>query len=214
MTGPLNMNGQVINGVAVGNSPGSVATLAQAMPIGAIIDFPAAPPAGWAACYGQALSRTTYAALFAVIGTSFGPGDGSTTFNLPDARGLVVAGYDAMGGVSSGRLPASFGATIGERSTILNASQLPNLTRPLVGTPGNVSVTTVSNNIVTASGISNIGPGGGGGGLLNSGSVGPQGSIGTFTPQGTVNIGGSDQPHNTVQPTLVLNKIIRVSYDG
>lgn len=60
-------------------------TLFGALPIGSIIDHAAAvPPAGFAICDGQALSRTTYAALFAVIGTTWGAGDGSTTFNVPN----------------------------------------------------------------------------------------------------------------------------------
>lgn len=55
----------------------------------------AAAPPGWLPCNGAAVGRATYAALYAVIGTSFGAGDGSTTFNLPDARGRVLVGYDA-----------------------------------------------------------------------------------------------------------------------
>lgn len=50
-------------------------------------------PQGFLFCDGSAVSRTTYANLFAVIGTSFGAGDGSTTFNLPDMRGRVIVGY-------------------------------------------------------------------------------------------------------------------------
>lgn len=67
----------------------------------------AAAPSGWLLCDGSAISRTTYAALFAVVGTSFGSGDGSTTFNLPDMRGRVIAGVDSMGGNSANRLTAS-----------------------------------------------------------------------------------------------------------
>jgi len=52
-------------------------------------------PSGWLLCDGAAVSRTTYAALFAVIGTDFGVGDGSTTFNLPDCRGRAIVGQDA-----------------------------------------------------------------------------------------------------------------------
>lgn len=72
-------------------------------------------PAGWLLCDGSAVSRTTYAGLFAVIGTWYGVGDGSTTFNLPDLRGRVVAGKDDMGGNAAGRLmnPPLFGATLG-----------------------------------------------------------------------------------------------------
>lgn len=52
-------------------------------------------PSGWLLCNDQAVSRTTYAALFAVIGTTYGVGDGSTTFNVPDFRGRVPVGLDA-----------------------------------------------------------------------------------------------------------------------
>jgi len=51
-------------------------------------------PSGWLECNGAAVSRTTYSALFSAIGTNFGEGDGSTTFNLPDLRGKFVRGYD------------------------------------------------------------------------------------------------------------------------
>lgn len=60
-------------------------------------------PAGWLKCNGAAVSRTLYAALFNVIGTTYGAGDGSTTFNLPDLRGEFVRGLDDGRGVDSGR---------------------------------------------------------------------------------------------------------------
>lgn len=56
-----------------------------------------AAPTGWLLCDGSAVSRTTYANLFAAIGTAYGSGDGSTTFNLPDLRGRVVVGVDSAG---------------------------------------------------------------------------------------------------------------------
>lgn len=55
-------------------------------------------PHGWLLCFGQQVSRTTYALLFAQIGTAYGTGDGTTTFNLPDKRGRVSVGKDNMGG--------------------------------------------------------------------------------------------------------------------
>lgn len=55
-------------------------------------------PNGWLECDGSAVSRTTYADLFAVIGTNYGSGDGSTTFNLPDFRGYFLRGYDNAAG--------------------------------------------------------------------------------------------------------------------
>ena len=54
-------------------------------------------PAGWLHCHGQAISRTTYAALFAAIGTVYGEGDGSTTFNVPDLRGAFLRGAEFPG---------------------------------------------------------------------------------------------------------------------
>ena len=66
------------------------------MPVGCVIPFAgAAAPTGWLLCQGQAISRTTYAQLFSVIGTTYGSGDGKTTFNLPDMRGRVAVGSDA-----------------------------------------------------------------------------------------------------------------------
>jgi microcystin-dependent protein len=61
-------------------------------------------PTGWLFCGGQGVSRTTYATLFGVIGTTYGAGDGSTTFNIPDLRGRAVAGKDDMGGSAANRI--------------------------------------------------------------------------------------------------------------
>lgn len=60
-------------------------------------------PAGWLPCNGVAVSRSTYAALFGAIGTTFGAGNGSTTFNVPDLRGEFIRGFDGGRGVDSGR---------------------------------------------------------------------------------------------------------------
>src|SRR5690625_109412 len=60
-------------------------------------------PDGWLPCNGATISRTTYSRLFAVIGTTYGDGDGSTTFNLPDLRGEFVRGVDNGRGVDAGR---------------------------------------------------------------------------------------------------------------
>lgn len=65
------------------------------------------PPDGWLKRNGAAVSRTTYAALFAKIGTVWGAGDGSTTFNLPDARGYFDRGWDDSRGLDTGRVFAS-----------------------------------------------------------------------------------------------------------
>jgi len=62
------------------------------------------PPSGWLECNGAAISRTTYSALFSVIGITYGAGDGSTTFNLPDLRGEFVRGWDHGRGADPNRL--------------------------------------------------------------------------------------------------------------
>ena len=68
---------------------------ATALPAGMIAPFAlTAAPSGWLVCDGSAVSRTTYAGLFGLMGTIHGTGDGSTTFNLPDYRGQFLRGYD------------------------------------------------------------------------------------------------------------------------
>jgi len=61
-------------------------------------------PSGWLVANGSAVSRATYSRLFSAIGTTFGVGDGSTTFNLPDLRGEFVRGFDNGRGVNPGRV--------------------------------------------------------------------------------------------------------------
>lgn len=74
-------------------------------PVGVIQAYAgSSAPTGWLLAYGQAISRTTYSALYAVVGTTYGTGDGSTTFNLPDLRGRIPAGLDNMGGSAASRL--------------------------------------------------------------------------------------------------------------
>ncbi|MBT8410691.1 MAG: tail fiber protein [Octadecabacter sp.] len=65
-------------------------------------------PTGWLKCDGLEVSRATYATLFAAIGTTFGPGNGSTTFNLPDLRGEFVRGWDDGRGIDPARAFGSF----------------------------------------------------------------------------------------------------------
>lgn len=80
-----------------------------AAPTGSVYTFAGATvPTGWLKCNGALLSRTTYAALFAVIGTTYGAGDGSTTFALPDLRGEFVRGFDDGRGIDAGRALGSW----------------------------------------------------------------------------------------------------------
>ena len=84
----------------------------QVVPAGAVQAFARnTAPTSWLKADGAAVSRTTYATLFAAIGTTFGAGDGSTTFNLPDLRGEFLRGWDDGRGVDSGRI---FGSAQGD----------------------------------------------------------------------------------------------------
>lgn len=73
-----------------------------------MVGYSANPPTGWLKCNGAQISRTTYSALFAAIGTTYGSGNGSTTFHLPDFRGLFPRGFDDGRGIDSGRVFGSF----------------------------------------------------------------------------------------------------------
>ena len=78
------------------------------VPSGAVFCIAVASvPSGYLECNGAAVSRTTYAALFAVIGTQYGAGNGSSTFNIPDLRGEFIRGFDNGKGTDSGRSIAS-----------------------------------------------------------------------------------------------------------
>jgi len=79
------------------------------VPAGTVIPYGStSAPYGYIKCNGAAISRTVYADLFAAIGTNFGGGDGSTTFNVPDLRGEFIRGWDDGRGIDSGRSFGSF----------------------------------------------------------------------------------------------------------
>lgn len=86
----------------------SKAETRQMAPAGLVATFArTTAPTGWMKANGAAISRTTYADLFAAIGTTFGSGDGVTTFNLPDMRGEFIRGWDDARGVDAGRVLGS-----------------------------------------------------------------------------------------------------------
>ena len=96
------------------------------VPVGVVNPFAGSTaPTDWLLCFGQAVSRTTYASLFALVSTTYGVGDGSTTFNLPDLRGRTVAGVDNMGGTDAGRLDIanSSGTVVGTQYVTLTDAQ-------------------------------------------------------------------------------------------
>ena len=82
--------------------------IANGVPIGSVFNLATTTvPTGFLECNGAAVSRSTYASLFSTISTTWGSGDGSSTFNLPDLRGQFVRGWDNSAGVDSGRSFAS-----------------------------------------------------------------------------------------------------------
>jgi microcystin-dependent protein len=91
-----------LTGLTVGGAAG------YPVPVGTLLSYAgSSAPTGWLLCYGQAVSRTTYAALFAVVSTTYGAGNGSTTFNVPDLRGRMTVGLDNMGGSAASRVAAA-----------------------------------------------------------------------------------------------------------
>ena len=106
----------------------SFTALPQAVPTGSVhMMATTTAPSGYLKCNGAAISRTTYAALFAIIGTAHGAGDGSSTFNVPDLRGEFVRGWDDSRGVDSGR---NFGTSQGDNNKQHNHSASLTITDP------------------------------------------------------------------------------------
>ncbi|MBI5528456.1 MAG: tail fiber protein [Deltaproteobacteria bacterium] len=97
---------------------GGTGTSNTLVPAGSTIAFAGANvPDGWLLCDGSAVSRTQYAALFSAVGTAWGAGDGSTTFNLPDLRGRFVRGVDSGAGRdpdAAARTAANAGGATGD----------------------------------------------------------------------------------------------------
>jgi microcystin-dependent protein len=170
-------------------------------PVGMVADFAgASAPTGWLLCAGQNVSRTTHAALFAAIGTTYGVGDGSTTFGLPDLRGRVVAGKDNMGGTSADRLTSPIngdvlGASGGSQSHALVTGELPAHNHG-VSDPGHVHSGAVTGFAALSASGTVIG------------AVTSLGNTSSNTTGITTQNTGSGTAHNNMQPTFILNKII------
>ena len=196
-------NGQVI----ATNGSGTLAwtTISEfTLPSGLIFPYGgASAPSGYLLCYGQAISRTTYADLFTAIGTTYGTGDGSTTFNLPDLRGRVIAGQDDMGGTSADRLTNQTGGLDGDTLGATGGAETHTLTGAQSGTSAHGH--TISGGILS-----------GGGSALQTGlesrdnlnNVQYNEGFDNFTVANSTEADAS-QAHNNVQPTIVLNYIIK-----
>lgn len=165
-----------------GSGQGSVQS-----PTGMITAFAASlPPTGWLICDGSAISRTTYAILFAVIGTEWGVGDGATTFNVPDLRGRLGLG------VSGSHALASTG---GAETVTLSVGQLPSHTHT-INDPGHVHTALVASSTNTA------------GAAAGTATAGNTGSAVTGI---TINNTGSGNPVSLLNPFAAVQFIIKAT---
>lgn len=198
----------------------------SSIPAGTVLPYAGTTaPTGFLLPFGQAVSRTTFASLFAAIGTTYGIGDGSTTFNLPDLRGRAAFGADAMGGIGANRLglgvaggvtgAAVLGAAGGQQAHTLTTAEMPAHTHT---TPA-VAVSGGSAGVVTSSTSSSGGVPGAG--QQTSGCTSPPDPFcvtvyvpGSVSLSGTAAAGttgsvGSGSSHNVTPPAIVLNFIIK-----
>lgn len=188
------------------------------IPLGAGMDYwlPTAPNSSFVFPIGQAISRTAYSSLFGAMGTTYGSGDGSTTFNLPDKTGRVSAMHEA----SATRLTSTYfggnstvlGAVGGAESQTLTLGQLPT---GITSTNSGITLTNGAPAVSVATGTP-------AGGFSNGiqGSVGvssnPVGSASVATNVSVASQGSSmsnntsGNPHRTVQPTIICNYILRI----
>jgi microcystin-dependent protein len=150
----------------------------------------------WLLCDGRSVSRTTYASLFALIGTSFGGGDGSTTFHLPDPRGRALA----MIGAGAGLTNRLLGTSLGTETHTLSVSELP---------AHNHRVRVNTNNDLNTLGGYIAGTG-------ETGLLGATDRTGSYSnafkglQTGTnqfMEPTGQNQPHNLMQPTLFIGNL-------
>ncbi len=168
---------------------GSTSTAAAIVPLGSIQMYAAAtaPNASWMICNGAAISRTTYAALFALIGTTYGAGDGSTTFNLPNMTGKFPLGVSASAPVHA------LASTGGEETHTMTLNELV----PHTHGAGTLTTSFPYKSSTNTGNQSN--QDGADANLYNSSAI-----------TGNTASAGSGTPFNVMPPFLTLNFIIRV----
>jgi len=171
------------------------------IPSGTIMAFPGdTAPTGWYLCDGAALSRTVDATLFAIIQIKYGGGDGVTTFNLPDLRGRVMVGAGTGAGLSARTLGQAFG----QETHTLTVAEMPSHSHS--GQTGGVNVGASSGPVY----LDYVGSGGGFSGFQYVGGFpGANNEFNAHQHSVTTAAVGGDGPHNVMQPSLVVNYIIK-----
>lgn len=150
----------------------------------------ATPDPGWLLCDGSAISRTDNAALFAKIGTTYGAGDGSTTFNIPDCRGVFPVGAVAGGDYD-------LGDTGGAETVTLTTDEIPSHRHGFVGSDNaDIIGGTLEGNYVTAYDVTNM--------VVIANST----SDATAATDSITETGGGD-PHENRPPFLAINFFIK-----
>lgn len=132
------------------------------VPVGTILPYGGAssPNSSWLLCYGQAVSRSTYSSLYAILGDLYGVGDGSTTFNLPDLRGRVPVGNDAMGGTAANRTQRTSTITTTNASATATVGSATGLSVGMyvesANVPDGTTITAISGTTITLSSGSGV----------------------------------------------------------
>jgi microcystin-dependent protein len=188
--------------VAYHGSSGAYRLIDRRNRTGEVVPFTGSTaPAGALLCYGQTVSRTTYAGLFAAISTTYGGGDGSTTFSLPDLRGRTAAGKDDMGGSNAGRLNSIASTTLGSAGGA--QAETANVSGTATG------IVTVTSTGMDTENITNTFSAGAGA----TQTVAGQGHIhANVNSAGTANlsVSGTTASATNIQPTMILNFAIRI----
>lgn len=169
------------------------------------------PSGGFGWLNGQAISRTLYPVLFALWGTTYGTGNGTTTFNVPNMQGVVPIGKNGMGGATAANLVTLTnanvtGSIIGAQNATLSQANLPNITNMAVAIPsGQGSHSHSLPESTFASGGTYLEQFGGSTANLYVYASTNAATLPAMT--GTASTGGSDTPFSIVQPSMVVNYI-------